>query len=324
MRYEGSLHTSFSMKNLAEIEELELFTQLDLIARQVVEGFITGLHRSPYHGFSVEFAEHRHYNTGESIKHIDWKLYGRTEKLFVKRFEEETNLKAHLILDTSSSMLFPFPAGKLHNKLFFSIYCSAALIRLLVSQRDAAGLHFFSESLELQTEARLTTVHVQHLYARLSALLEDAKNPQRGQGLNKKTRTAAVLHQLAESLPKRSLVILFSDLLDQEDPEEVFSALQHFRYNQHEVILFHVFDEQLEAQFNFPPKPHRFIDMETGAVVKLNPSEVKEKYLEHMEQHRQNIRLRCGQYDIDLVEASVQGDFREVLMPFLIKRKKLF
>jgi len=311
------------MKNLAEIEELELFSQLELIAKQVVEGFLTGLHRSPYHGFSVEFAEHRHYNTGESIKHIDWKLFGRTEKLFVKRFEEETNLKAHLILDVSSSMLFPYPDGKLHNKLFFSIYCAAALIRLLTTQRDAVGLHLFSDKLEFQTEARLTSVHTQLLYAELSRLMHDLINNDGVQNLNKPTRSADILHQLANSLPRRSLVIIFSDLFDQGEPDELFSALKHFRYNQHEVLLFHVLDGNLETDFNYPHKPHKFIDMETGEVLKLNPAEVKDKYISLMQNHRKEINLRCGQYGIDLSEALVQEDFREVLLPFLIKRRKL-
>ncbi len=311
------------MKNLVEIEELELFSQLELIAKQVVEGFLTGLHRSPFHGFSVEFAEHRHYNTGESIKHIDWKLYGRTEKLFVKRYEEETNLKAHLVLDISSSMLFPYPAGKLSNKLFFSIYCAAALIRLLTTQRDAVGLSLFSDKLEFQTEARLSGVHTQLLYAELSRLMNDLINNEGSHNLNKPTRSAEVLHQLADSLPKRSMVIIFSDLLGHEDPEELFSALKHFKYNKHEVLLFHVLDENLETNFNYPYKPHKFIDMESGQIIKLNPAEVKDKYLSLMQNFRKEINLRCGQYGIDLSEAIVQKDFREVLLPFLIKRKKM-
>ncbi len=314
----------FFMKNLAEIEELEQFSRLDLIAKQVVEGFLTGLHRSPYHGFSVEFAEHRHYNSGESTKHIDWKLYGRTEKLFVKRFEEETNLKAHLVLDISSSMLFPYPSGKLHNKLFFSIYCMAALIRLLTSQRDAVGMHFFSDNFDFQAPAKLTSVHTQMLYAELSALLNRIENNPSKEILNKPTKSAALLHQLAEALPKRSLVILFSDLLDYEDPEELYSALRHFTYNRHELILFHVLDKNLEASFNYPFKPHKFVDLETGEIIKLNPSEVKDKYLELHNKHRKEINLRCGHYSIDLTEAFVQDDFREVLLPFLIKRKKMF
>lgn len=312
------------MKNLAEIEELELFSQLELIAKQVVEGFLTGLHRSPYHGFSVEFAEHRHYNTGESTKHIDWKLFGRTEKLFVKRFEEETNLKAHIALDISSSMLFPYPSGKLHNKLFFSIYCVASLIRLLTKQRDAVGLHLFSDKLDFQSEARVTSVHTQYLFAELTRLMESVTNNEGNQILNKTTRSAEVLHKLADSLPRRSMVIIFSDLLDQGEPEELFSALKHFRYNQHEVLVFHVIDGDLEADFSYPNKPHKFIDMETGEVLKLNPAEVKNKYISLMKAHRKEINLRCGQYGIDLSEAVVQKDFRDVLLPFLIKRRKLY
>ena len=312
------------MKNLAEIEELDLFSQLELIARQVVDGFLTGLHRSPYHGFSVEFAEHRHYNTGESIKHIDWKLYGRTEKLFVKRYEEETNLKAHLVLDVSSSMLFPYPSGKLHNKLFFSIYCIAALIRLLRSQRDAVGLHLFSDKLLLQTEARLSAVHSQYLYGELTRILQETSTSDRKTLLNKPTRSGEVLHELAESLPRRSMVIIFTDMFDRGDPEELFSALQHFRYNQHEVLLFHVLDESLEGQFNYSYKPHRFIDMETGDELRVNPANVKDNYRELMNRHRKDISLRCGQFGVDLAEAVIQNDFREVLIPFLIKRKKLY
>ncbi|MCD6346787.1 MAG: DUF58 domain-containing protein [Bacteroidales bacterium] len=312
------------MKNLVDIEELDLFSQLELIARQVVDGFLTGLHRSPYHGFSVEFAEHRHYNTGESTKHIDWKLYGRTDKLFVKRYEEETNLKAHLVLDISSSMLFPYPSGKLHNKLFFSIYCIAALIRLLRSQRDAVGLHLFSDKISFQSEARLSAVHVQYLYGELTRLLEETRNNDRKNLLNKPTRSREVLHELADSLPRRSMVIIFTDMLDQGKPEEILSALQHFRYNQHEVLLFHVLDESLEGNFGFPYKPHRFIDMETGDILRVNPADVKENYLKLMNKHRSDIKLKCGQYGVDFAEAVIQKDFREVLVPFLIKRKKLY
>ncbi len=311
------------MNNIADIEELDLFAQLELIAKLVVEGFLTGLHRSPFHGFSVEFAEHRHYNTGESTKHIDWKLYGRTEKLFVKKYEEETNLRAHLILDISSSMLFPYPTGNLHNKLYFSIYCIAALIRLLRTQRDAVGLHLFSDQIEFQTDARLSAVHAQHLYAELTALLKKSQSVNSDQ-FNRKTQTAAILHELAEALPKRSMVVIFSDLLDQSAPDAVFSALQHFKYNQHEVLLFHVLDEVHEGQFDYPNRPHKFIDMETGRLMKINPAQIKQHYLERMNQHKQEIKLRCGQYGIDLVEASIQNDFKDVLLPFLIKRKKMF
>ena len=312
------------MRNLAEIEELELFTHIDFIAKQVVEGFITGLHRSPYHGFSVEFAEHRHYNSGESTKHIDWKLYARTEKLFVKKYEEETNLKAHIVIDNSSSMLFPYPEGKLHNKLYFSIYSAAALIRMLRSQRDAVGMTIFSDNIDFRTEAKLSEVHAQLLYGELTRLLESSANEKAKTLLNHKTRTTGVLHTLAESLPSRSLVILFTDMFEESQPEELFSALQHFRYNKHEVILFHVVDHQFEGSFDYPARPHKFIDMETGEVMRLNPGDLKKQYSRITDEFFREIKLRCGQYQIDLAEADIRKDFKEVLLPFLIKRSKLY
>lgn len=312
------------MRNLAEIEELELFNHIEFIARQVVEGFITGLHRSPYHGFSVEFAEHRHYNSGESTKHIDWKLYARSEKLFVKKYEEETNLKAHIVIDNSSSMLFPYPEGKLHNKLYFSIYSAAALIRILRSQRDAVGLSIFSDQIDFRTDAKLSEVHAQFLYGELGRLLEAGAKGSPKNLLNHKTNTSQVLHTLAESLPARSMVILFTDMLEDAMAEELFSALQHFRYNKHEVILFHVVDRRHEGDFDYPARPHKFVDMETGEEMRINPGDLKKHYSSITDKFFKEIKLRCGQYKIDLVEADIRKDFKEVLLPFLIKRSKLY
>ena len=157
------------MNKLEDIIRYEQFDNLEFIASQIVAGFITGLHRSPYHGFSVEFAEHRVYNTGESTKHVDWKLYARTEKLFVKQFEEETNLRSYLVLDTSSSMLFPYPSAKV-SKLRFSVYCAAALIHLLRKQRDASGLCLFSDRIEVLTDAKSNSTHIQTLYTHLQEI----------------------------------------------------------------------------------------------------------------------------------------------------------
>jgi len=290
----------------------------------VVEGFITGLHRSPFHGFSVEFAEHRHYNPGESTRHIDWKLYGRTDRLFIKRYEEETNLRAQMILDTSSSMLFPNPERKTLSKLYFSIYSAAAIIKLLRRQRDAVGLTLFSSDIELATPSRLNEVHSQNLFHELTRLMERSESSNLKKGLNRPSHSPEVLHQLADLYPKRSLVVLFTDMLDEGDPEDLFSALQHFRYNKHEVILFHVRDARLEMQFDYPSRPHRFVDMETGRSIRINPSEIRSLYRKKTEDYYAEIRLRCGQYDIDFVEADVRMDFREVLLPFLIKRQKMY
>jgi uncharacterized protein (DUF58 family) len=290
----------------------------------VVEGFITGLHRSPYHGFSVEFAEHRHYNPGESTRHIDWKLYGRTDKFFVKRFEEETNLRAQFIIDTSSSMLFPHPERRAVSKLFFSVYTTAAMMQMLRRQRDAVGLTLFSSEIDLTTPAKVSTVHSQNLFSEMTRLLENSGPAQVKSNLNRTTQAASVMHQLAEMFHKRSLVVLFTDMLDESDPEELFSALRHFRYNKHEVILFHVKDHKLEEAFDFPNRPHRFVDMETGRTVMVNPAEIRTRYREKIGNYFADIRLRCGQYDIDFVEADIREDFREVLLPLLIKRQKLY
>src|SRR5690606_25731655 len=187
-------------------EKLASFGNLELLAKQVVEGFITGLHKSPFHGFSVEFAEHRLYNTGESTKHIDWKLYGRTEKLFIKRYEEETNLRCQLIIDASSSMYFPeidFNAEKF-NKIKFSVYAAAAIMNLLKKQRDAVGLSIFSDKLDVHSPTKSSSVHHKYLINELESLINSPKK-------NTKTSSINALHTIAETVHKRSLMIIFSD-----------------------------------------------------------------------------------------------------------------
>ncbi|MEA3479205.1 MAG: DUF58 domain-containing protein, partial [Bacteroidota bacterium] len=217
-----------------DLNRLQQFGSLEFIAKQVVEGFITGLHKSPFHGFSVEFAEHRLYNAGESIKQIDWKLYGRTDKLFVKRYEEETNLRCHIIIDNSSSMYFPLkdkPSIDDPNKITFSIYAAAAIIQLLKKQRDAFGLSVFSDDIEINTRASSTTVHTKYIYTELEKMLLPIPV-----STHKKTFATRALHQIADLIHKRSLVIIFSDMFDSHgDPDKLFSALQHLRHNKHEV-----------------------------------------------------------------------------------------
>lgn len=306
------------MKNLRDIEHFGEFDNLDLVARQVVEGFITGLHKSPFHGFSVEFAEHRLYNTGESTKHIDWKLFARTEKLFVKRYEEETNLRGQIIIDISSSMLFPYD-NKIVNKLSYSVYCAAALMYLLKKQQDAVGLSLFRDEVSFHTSARLSQVHIQLLYNQLRKLLNAGDIP-----LKKTTHVAECLHQLAETIHKRSLIILFSDMFGSQDPDSLFPALQHLRYAKHEVIIFHVTDKKLEQDFEFSNRPYRFIDLESGAQIKLNPNEVRSIYTGKVSEYIDELKLRCGQYNIDFVEADINRDFSDVLTAYLHKRKKYF
>lgn len=302
-----------AQQHFPEIENLEL------LARQVVEGFIIGLHKSPFHGFSVEFAEHRLYNPGESTKHLDWKVLARTGKMFVKRFEEETNLRCQIVVDASSSMYFPQDEDAKMNKLKFSIISSAALVNLLKRQRDAAGLSVFTDEVIFHTNAKSSTKHHQMLFAQLENLL--AKKP-----LNVKTNAAKCLNEIAEAVHKRSMVIIFSDMfshMDKETRDELFSALQHLKYNKHEVILFHVVDKKRELDFQFENRPYEFIDMESEEKIKLHAREVKNFYVEQMQKFEISLKLRCAQYKIDFVEADINKDFRQVLLPFLTKRGKM-
>jgi uncharacterized protein (DUF58 family) len=309
------------VNNIIDIQQFQQFDNLEFISKEVVEGFITGLHRSPFHGFSVEFAEHRLYNTGESTKHLDWKLFARTDRLFVKQYEEETNLRCQLVIDTSSSMLFPYEKGKVSkiNKLAFSVYSAAAIIYLLRKQRDAVGLSLFSDEIEFHSEARLSSVHIDLLYNQLGGLLRQEQAQ-----LQKKTNTVEALHMIAENIHKRSLVILFSDLVAQENTDELFEALQHLKYNKHEVLLFHVTDHRQEKEFDFRNQPYRFVDLETGEHLRFSPHDLKKNYEKAMSDYFEEMRVRCGQYHIDLAEADINEDFKHVLYTYLLKRKRLY
>ena len=302
---------------------LQQFGSLEFLARQVVEGFIVGLHKSPFHGFSVEFAEHRLYNSGESTKHIDWKLYGRTDRMYVKRFEEETNLRCQIVLDHSSSMYYPVkekPSIDDPNKITFSIYAAAAMMNLLRRQRDAVGITAFSGEVEWSTTARSSSVHYKYLYSELEKMLAPLPAESRLQ-----TSAAETLHTVADSIHKRSLVVIFSDMFEPgTQASGLFSALQHLRHNKHEVILFHVVDEKMELNFEFDNRPHRFIDLETGQQIRVNPHEVREGYVKALAEFKEELKLRCGQYRIDFVEADINKGFHQVLFPYLLKREKLY
>ncbi len=311
------------MKYAIDQQKLSRFGSLEFLARQVVEGFITGLHKSPFHGFSVEFAEHRLYNRGESIRHVDWKLYGRTEKMFVKRYEEETNLRCLIVIDQSSSMYFPKKSdANINNpsKLLFSVYAAASLMELMKRQRDAAGLAIFTNQLDVITKSRSSSTHQKHLYSLLEGLID----PEEGNKL-KTTAAAEALHQIAELQHKRSLIIIFSDMMDSpEQADEMFPALRHLRYNKHEVVLFHVTDHLLEEELAYDNRPHRFIDLETKDTIKLNPAEIQEAYRNTVAERKDELKLRCGQYRIDYVEADINKGFDDVLMSYMIKRTRLY
>ncbi len=315
----------FFLRQMTPIDpnRIQPLSRLEFFAREVVEGFITGLHKSPYHGFSVEFAEHRLYNAGESTRNIDWKLFGRTEKLFVKRFEEETNLRCQLVIDNSASMYYPLhprPDIDHPTKLLFAVYASAALLFLFKNQRDAVGLSVFGADLNQTLQARSNAVHIQYLFSLLESLADAPPLPRPHQ-----SSIAETLHLIAESVHKRSLVVIFSDMLDKaDDPAPVFQALQHLRHNKHEVILFHVTDKASELDFAFDNRPYRFVDVETGQEIKLNASEVRERYVAHMKSFMEEMKARCAQYRIDLVEADIQGGFDQILLPYLLKRARLY
>jgi uncharacterized protein (DUF58 family) len=292
---------------------------LELLAKQAVEGFIIGLHKSPYHGFSVEFAEHRLYNPGESIRNVDWKVFARTDKMYVKKYEEETNLRCQLVIDTSSSMFFPEKpeAGK-YNKIQFSIVASAALMYMMRRQRDAVGLTLFNENIDISTKCSSTTSHHKMLQNHLFQLIQ---NPPK----QKITGAAKALHQIAETTPRRSLMVIFSDMMDNVNQlEELLLSLQHLKHNKHEVILFHVHDKSKEIDFEFENRPIKFIDLETNESIKLQPNQVKELYVEKMATIKKQVKLKCAQYKIELVEADINQSFDQILLPFLIKRGKMY
>lgn len=305
---------------LLDNQEVRHLENLELLARQVVEGFIIGLHKSPFHGFSVEFAEHRLYNPGESTKDIDWKVYARTDRLYVKRFEEETNLRCQIVVDASSSMYFPEmnpSAGQPLNKLGFSALAAASLMNLLQKQRDAFGLSIFDSEVRQHTVCKSSTSHYRLLLTYLQQLLD---NPQR----NKHTAAAQALHEIADSIHKRSMVVIFSDMFEQSaDTEALFGALQHLKHNKHEVILFHTVDKRLEMDFEFENRPYLFIDIETGEQLRLQPNQVKEHYVKQLQEFKKNLQLKCMQYQIDFVEADIRMGFKPILQAWLVKRMKM-
>ncbi len=307
------------MKIEKEINEITGFKNLELLATQVVEGFISGMHKSPFHGFSAEFAEHKIYNTGESTKHIDWKLYAKTDKLYTKRYEEETNLRCHLIIDNSSSMHYP-PVKEYHidslNKIGFAALASAAIMNLLKRQRDSVGMSIYSDEYEFYAQEKGSERHHQVLLDHLNKAISQSRK-------SVQTRTYTHLHLIAEKLKRRSLVFLFTDMF-QSDAEEqqLFEALQHLKYNKHEVILFHTFDKSKELEFDFSNRPKRFVDVETGEHVNLYADNIKESYEQAVGEYFNDLKLKCGQYRIKYVMADVNEGFNNILTTFLVERAK--
>ena len=302
-----------------ELNKAGGFKNLELLAKQVVEGFIAGMHKSPFHGFSAEFAEHKIYNQGESTRHIDWKLYAKTDKLYTKRYDDETNLRCHIIVDNSSSMHYPelqvLSINSL-NKIAFSALASASLMQMLKKQRDAVGLSIYSDTYDFYAPEKGSERHHQMLLKKLS----DAAITK---SLNKQTKTYTYLHQIAEKIHRRSMIFLFTDMFQtSKDETKLFEALHHLKYNKHEVVLFHVFDKSKELTFNFDNKPKRFVDVETGEYINLYSETIKENYENAVRKYFETLRLKCGQYKIKYVEADINKTFDNILTTYLIERQK--
>ena len=286
-------------------ETVALLDTMALKAKLVVEGYIIGKHQSPYHGFSVEFAEHRSYETGDEIRHIDWKLFGKTDRLYVKRYQEETNLSSHIILDSSNSMLYK--SGNI-SKLAYVNSLVAALSYLMISQQDAVGLVKFSNKINKFLPPKSKPSYLNQILQQLDD--EDT---------NKDTKIELVLHEMAERINKRGLIILFSDLLD--EPHDVMNGLKHFRHKKQEVIVFHILDRK-EFEFDFDTRT-QFLDMETGEHIITEPWLIKANYQQIIDDLKSFYKKECQENSIDYVPIYTDETFDKSLTEYLNKRKKL-
>ncbi len=301
------------------LDKAGLFPNLELLAQQVVEGFVSGIHKSPFHGFSAEFAEHKIYNRGESTKHIDWKLFAKTDKLYTKKYEEETNLRCHMVLDNSASMYYPeITSPKLHdlNKIGFGVLAIAAIMNVLKRQRDAVGLSVFSDTYNFHSPEKGSERHHQMLLTKLGEIGSDTKPA-------KQTDIYNHLHLIAEKIKRRSLIFLFTDMFQTSmDDDRIFEALRHLKYNKHEVVLFHLLDVDKELYFDFGNSPRRFLDVETGEHIDLFSDNVKAGYEKAVKVYFGTLKMKCAQYKIKYVEVDVRGDFSRVLNTFMVERRK--
>lgn len=306
------------MKIESQIGKIASFQHLELLANQVVEGFISGMHKSPFHGFSAEFAEHKVYNTGESIKHIDWKLFAKTDRLYTKQFEEETNLRCHIIIDNSSSMHYPkLDASQnfYESKIGFSVLASAILMNLLKKQRDAVGLSVFSDTYEYYAPEKGSDRHHRMVLNALENLLEEPVG-------KKSTDTITFLHQIAEKIHRRSMIVLFTDMFQIGEEERLLTALQHLKHNKHKVVLFHVVDGKTELNFDFDNVPRKFIDVETGDEIVVFADNVKEEYEKQAASYFKRLALSCAQNKIKYVPVSVREDFEKIMLTYLVEKQK--
>jgi uncharacterized protein (DUF58 family) len=290
-------------------------SNMELRARLIVEGFITGLHKSPYHGFSVEFAEHRPYNPGDELRHVDWKVYGKTDRHYVKQYEEETNLRHYVVLDTSASMRYRHAASL--SKLEYSAYLASALHFIMARQRDATGLIAFDEKIHTLRPPKSTQGYVRELLSTLERISGSSDEAA-------KTSAASVLDEVAERIGRRSLVVLITDLFENiGEHEALLNALRHLRYRGHEVLVFHVLESETERQFRFPDVPLQFVDMETGEEMTLQPSQLRADYAEAVTAITSRFRDRCRERNIDFIELDTAQPYSTALLAYLNKRQRL-
>ncbi|UCG63248.1 MAG: DUF58 domain-containing protein [Candidatus Zixiibacteriota bacterium] len=280
---------------------------MEMRARMVVEGFIAGLHKSPYHGFSVEFAEHRQYMPGDNIRDIDWKVFAKSDRFYIKQYEEETNLKGYLLLDCSASMAYR--SGDRISKLDYAGMLSGALSFMMLRQRDAVGLVTFDQKIRRYVPPRSKSGHLHVLLSEIAA-----------QKPSETTDVASTLHEMAERIKRRGLVIIMSDLLD--DADMIISGLKHFRYNKHEVIVFHILDPR-ERDFAFP-REAIFKDMETGEELTTLPYQIKKDYAHQVKAFSDQVASACRQSNIDYYPIDTAMPFDKALYAFLSKRERLY
>jgi uncharacterized protein (DUF58 family) len=305
------------MKIEAQRDIISSFQHLELLAHQVVEGFISGMHKSPFHGFSAEFAEHKVYNSGESTKHIDWKLFAKTDRLYTKQYEEETNLRCHIIIDNSSSMHYPVLKDNQNfyeSKIGFSVLASAVLMNVLKKQRDAVGLSIFADTYEYYAPEKGSDRHHRMILNALEGLLEQPK-------VSKSTDTITFLHQIAEKIHRRSMIILFTDMFQSGNEEALFTALQHLKHNKHKVVLFHVYDTKTELSFDFDSAPRKFVDMETGEEVAVFADSVQQEYENEVASYFKKVALTCAQNRIQYVPVAVGENFEKILLTYLVEKQ---
>jgi len=288
-----------------EPEMVARLSNMSLRARLVVEGYIIGQHKSPFHGFSVEFAEHRAYGPGDEIRHIDWKLYGKTDRFFVKQYEEETNLRSYILLDTSRSM--EYKSNKI-SKLDYGNYLSAALAYLMINQQDGVGLTLFDNQIQTFIPPRSKPSHVNTILTHLDKT-----------GSAKDTDVGIVLHEMAERIKKRGLIILISDLFDETG--NIINGLKHFRHNKQEIIVFHVMDRK-ELNFDFSNRT-KFKDMETDEQITTEPWKIRKIYQKAIQSYQDELRLRCREQKIDYVPLFTDQNLDLALNEYLKKRQRL-